>query len=259
MISKTELKRLISYKQSKYRNADNLFVVEGEKMCDELLMSDFDVIAIYATQHWLDDNNTKFADKAITVYEISNEELNRISLLSTPNKALCLVRKPCSKPIKYEKHLTIALDDIRDPGNLGSIMRIADWFGIINIICSKQCVDAFNPKVVQASMGSIFRVNMLYEDLESVIRTLPKNFPIYGTVAEKGKNIYQTTLSQEGIIVIGNESFGINKQLLPLINQFLTIPRFSLYPDKPESLNASVASAIVISEFCRKLTQQRNI
>ena len=259
MIPKAELKRLISYKQSKHRNADSLFVVEGEKITDELLASDFDTIAIYVTQHWFDDNNSRISNKAIPIYEISDEELNRISLLSTPNKAFCLARKPHSKSIKYEKHLTIALDDIKDPGNLGSIIRIADWFGIKNIVCSKQCVDVFNPKVVQASMGSIFRVNILYENLENVFKNLPKNFPIYGTVIEKGNNIYQTALSQEGVIVIGSESFGINQQLLPFVNQFLTIPRLSLNTDKPESLNASVATAIIMSEFCRKSTQREKM
>jgi TrmH family RNA methyltransferase len=254
MISKAELKRLTAYKQSKYRNADDLFVVEGEKMAEELLASDFVPIAIYATESWLEENKELLNNKATPpLHEISNEELERISLLSTPNKVYCLVHKPQPTPIKYENNLTLALDNIKDPGNLGTIMRIADWFGIRNIVCAKQCVDVFNSKVVQASMGSIFRVNVRYEDLENELQNLPENFPIYGTIVENGNNIYQSNLSREGIIIIGSESFGISNRIKTFVNQPLTIPRFSLKVDKPESLNASVATAIILSEFRRRL------
>ncbi|MDR0790609.1 MAG: RNA methyltransferase [Bacteroidales bacterium] len=259
MISKTELKRLTAYKQSKYRNADSLFVVEGVKMTEELLASCFEPIAVYAVQSWFDENERLIGSKPMPFYEISNEELERISLLSTPNKVFCLAYKPQLKPIKYENNLTIAIDNIKDPGNLGTIMRIADWFGIKDIVCSRQCVDVFNPKVVQASMGSIFRVNVLYEDLENVLQSLPKNFPIYGTIVENGTNIYQTDLSSDGIIVIGSESFGISEQIKTFVNQPLSIPRLSLNANKPESLNASVATAIIVSEFRRRLAFEQNI
>ncbi|MDR1005702.1 MAG: RNA methyltransferase [Bacteroidales bacterium] len=239
-MTKAELKRLTSYKHEKYRNNDNLFVVEGVKMCQELLSSNYDLIAIYA--------NEEITDRyQVTI--ITDEELRRISLLSTPNKAYCLVRKPQSVAIDYDNCPILALDGIKDPGNLGTIMRLADWFGVKDIVCSPDCVDVFNPKVVQASMGSVFRTNVHYENLQHFIKSLPDDFAIYGTVVENGENIYQSKLPPRGIIIIGSESFGISNEIQALVNHPLTIPRLSLHLNKPESLNASVATAIVLSEF----------
>jgi TrmH family RNA methyltransferase len=258
MVSKAEIKRLMSYKQSKYRNAENLFAVEGIKMTQELLESDFEPIAIYATESWIEENGSSFEQnktkKHFTqtkINVISNEELTKISSLSTANNVYCLVRKPQLQVLHLENQLTIVLDKIKDPGNLGTILRIADWFGIKNVVCSSDTVDLFNPKTVQATMGSIFRVNVRYTNLETFLRSIPPSFPVYGTLAQNGKDIYQTQLSHEGIIVIGSESFGISENIKPLINCNLTIPRFS-NNTKPESLNASIAAAIIISEFKRR-------
>jgi TrmH family RNA methyltransferase len=248
MITKSELKRLISYKQSKYRDADNVFIVEGIKMYEELLDSNFVIESVYSTVQ----NICK--QKNINIKAITEDELNRISLLTTPNKVYCLVKKLAIHNVftLTQDKLTIVLDGIKDPGNLGTIIRIADWFGINDIVCSNDSVDVFNFKVVQATMGSIFRVNVHYLDLNHWLKSLPKDTNIYGTLLERGENLYSTHLISKGVIIVGNESLGIREDIKKFINCPLTIPRFSIKKNKPESLNVSVATAIILSEFCKK-------
>ncbi len=252
MLSKAEIKRLSRYKQSKFRNQDGLFVVEGEKMLSELLESEYDIQSIYATTQWIEKNKAIIQTKGVVnkTIEISEEDLNKISLLSTPNQVYSLVKIPQENFSNQTKGLTIVLDGIKDPGNLGTIIRLADWFAIEKIICSEDCVDVYNPKTVQSTMGSIFRVKVEYTNLKSFLENLPKNYPIYASIVEGGENIYEKHLQEDSILIIGSESHGISPEIQQYVNQKITIPRFRT-DNKPESLNASIATAIMISEIKR--------
>ncbi|MFZ4401601.1 MAG: TrmH family RNA methyltransferase [Bacteroidales bacterium] len=252
MLSKNTIKHLQSLKQNKFRDEFQQFVAEGDKLVTELLSGYFKIIEIFAVKEWLSLH--KIADH-IAVTEVSVSELERISGLTTPNMVVALLEIPQTKFIDaavFDK-LILMLDEIKDPGNLGTIIRIADWFGISNIICSNHTVDVYNPKVVQATMGSIARVNVQYTDLKAFLQTLPKDIPVYGTLLN-AENIYTKELSKNGIIMIGNESKGIADDLLPFITQKLFIPSYAENSgNKAESLNASVATAIVCAEFKRRM------
>jgi TrmH family RNA methyltransferase len=252
MLSKNRIKYLTSLQVKKYREESNQFIAEGVKMVDELLNSSFKINEIFALNEWIEKNHSK---TNILVTEIDQKELERISGLSTPNQVVALVDIPRRLINIHEIYsdLVIVLDEIRDPGNLGTIIRIADWYGIKNIVCSENSVDVYNPKVVQATMGSIARVDVFYTNLNSFISKTPKNINIYGTLLE-GENIYLNDLSQNGIIVIGNEAKGISKDILPLITNKIHIPSFAINKNnKAESLNASIATAIICSEFRRRI------
>jgi TrmH family RNA methyltransferase len=175
---------------------------------------------------------------------VSDADLKKISALATPNTCLAVFKMPKEKKIEASG-LILALDSVRDPGNLGTIMRLCDWFGIQQLICSKETVDIYNPKVVQATMGSIARVNVSYVDLNDFLTNT--SLPVFGTFMN-GDNIYKTALPQEGIIVMGNEANGISPELEKIIKNRLTIPRFGTI-QKTESLNVATATAIVLSEF----------
>ncbi len=252
MLSKAEIKRLSRYKQSKFRNQDELFVVEGEKMLSELLESEYDIQSIYATTQWIEKNKAIIQTKDVVnkTIEISEEDLNKISLLSTPNQVYSLVKIPQENSYNSNKGLTIVLDGIKDPGNLGTIIRLADWYAIENIICSQDCVDVYNPKTVQSTMGSIFRVKVKYLDLQEYLQSIPSNHAIYGSIVEGGENIYKKQFSKDAILIIGSESHGISPEIQQYVNHKITIPRFRT-DNKPESLNASIATAIMISEIKR--------
>jgi TrmH family RNA methyltransferase len=189
----------------------------------------------------------------LEVFEISNKELDRISMLKTPNQVLALVSIPGQTMLKPSApdDLTLVLDEIKDPGNLGTIIRTADWFGIKKIICSENCVEIYNPKVIQATMGSIARVEVIYANLVSIFSELPKGVKIYGTVLD-GKNIYKTELRQNSYLVIGSESHGISKEIMKYITDFITIPTYAASSAQAESLNASIATAISFAEFRRQ-------
>ncbi len=251
MLSKAQIKRISSYKESKYRNQDKVFVVEGVKVVNELLNSCFEIETICALRQWLDDNSKSIINKTNNIIEVSGDELKKISSFSTPNQVLAVVKTPSPKEVVFKDKLVIALDQINDPGNLGTIIRIAHWFGIEDIICSENTVDQFNPKTIQSTMGSLFRVNVSYHNLKSYLQNLPKDYPIYGAVVENGENIYEKQVQKQGIIIIGSESHGICNEILPLINNPITIPNFSIN-QKAESLNASIATGIIVSEFKRR-------
>lgn len=251
MLSKALIKRISSYKESKYRNQDKVFVVEGVKVVNELLNSCFEIETICALRQWLDDNSKSIINKTNNIIEVSGDELKKISSFSTPNQVLAVVKTPSPKEVVFKDKLVIALDQINDPGNLGTIIRIAHWFGIEDIICSENTVDQFNPKTIQSTMGSLFRVNVSYHNLKSYLQNLPKDYPIYGAVVENGENIYEKQFQKHGIIIIGSESHGISNEILPLINNPITIPNFSIN-QKAESLNASIATGIIVSEFKRR-------
>lgn len=217
-----------------------MFVVEGVKGIREFLNSSFELHQLFSVENVFD----------IEFISISEKELQRISNLKTPNKAVAIFRISEGFKINPEG-LSIALDDVRDPGNLGTIIRLCDWFGIENLICSKATVDCFNPKVVQATMGSLTRVNVNYVDLESCIKAYDK--AIYGAFMN-GENIYQSTLPNEGLVVFGNEANGISSSIEKLVTHKIAIPRFGKIK-VTESLNVATATAIVLSEFRRSSTE----
>jgi TrmH family RNA methyltransferase len=240
MVSKNQLKLITSLQQKKYRNANKLFFAEGVKGIQELLDSNFELEYLYTTK-----NDFSKVNKDLKTI-ISDDDLKKISALVTANSCLAVFKIPSGKPI-VETGIILALDSIRDPGNLGTILRLCDWFGVEQIICSKETVDVYNPKVVQATMGSISRVNVNYLDLKAFL--VETNLPIFGTFMN-GENIYKSKLPKKGIIVMGNEANGISSEIEELIQNKLTIPRFS-DAQKTESLNVATATAIVLSEFRR--------
>ncbi|MBQ0909350.1 RNA methyltransferase [Flavobacterium sp. F-328] len=240
MVSKNQLKLITSLQQKKYRVAHQLFFAEGVKGIQELLDSNFELEHLYTTQ---DDFEKIPADKRT---QISGADLKKMTALATPNSCLALFKIPKPKPI-LEHGLIVALDAIRDPGNLGTIIRLCDWFGIKQLICSTETVDSYNPKVVQATMGSLGRVNCCYLDLNEFIKGT--DLPVFGTFMD-GDSIYKTSLPQSGIIVMGNEANGISSTIENSVTQRLAIPRFGDL-QKTESLNVATATAIILSEFRR--------
>jgi TrmH family RNA methyltransferase len=240
MVSKNQLKLITSLQQKKYRFANKLFFAEGVKVVQELLASNFELEHLYTTQD--DFEEVSNAKKSL----IHENDLKKISALATPNSCLAVFKLPEENKI-IESGLIVALDAIRDPGNLGTILRLCDWFGVKQLLCSRETVDIYNPKVVQATMGSIARVNVNYVDLDLFIAET--KLPVFGTFMD-GSNIYKTSLPSEGIIIMGNEANGISEELEKLAPNRLTIPRFGDI-QKTESLNVATATAIILSEFRR--------
>ena len=237
MISKNQIKFVRQLEQKKYRMKEGLFVAEGPKVVGDLLRAGFKAHTIFATSEW--------ESQGQTFQEVSDEELRRVSFLQHPQRVLALFFIP-TESVPSVSSLSLALDDVQDPGNLGTIIRIADWFGIDTIYCSENTADAWSPKVVQATMGSIARVNIIYIDLQELISKA--QVPVYGTLLD-GQDIYTQELSKEGIIVMGNEGNGISAPIRKLINRRLLIPQFH---EGPESLNVAIATAITCSEFRRR-------
>jgi TrmH family RNA methyltransferase len=255
MLSKNQIKFLNSLKQKKGREEEQLFIVEGVKIVSEILNSKINVTQLFATASYLQEKNI---NSSVETIEIKANELERISALSTPNEvfAVCKIPKLIFNINLVTDKLTLVLDDIKDPGNLGTIIRIADWFGIENIICSKETVDVYNPKVLQATMGSIARVNIYYMALNDLlnINKINLNYSVFGALLN-GENIYSKPLPKNGFIIIGNESKGISNALFPFITNQVSIPSFSHFNSaggEAESLNAAIATAIICSEFRRR-------
>jgi RNA methyltransferase, TrmH family len=240
MVSKNQIKLINSLQQKKFRILNNLFFAEGQKVIHELLNSDFRLNHLFATETIFDDFDV--AQKTL----ISQSELNKISALSTSNSCLAVFEIPKDKKIE-NADLIVVLDDIRDPGNLGTIIRLCDWFGIRQIMCSKETVDIYNPKVVQATMGSIGRVTISYCDLIDFISK--SELPVYGTFMD-GSSIYKTKLPSKAMIIMGNEANGISEKIEKMVQNRISIPRFGAI-QKTESLNVATATAIVLSEFKR--------
>lgn len=238
-ISRNQLKLITSLQQKKYRQKHKLFIAEGVKVVNELLASNLDVFMLFHTDDFL-------VSKDLPSTLISEHELKKASSLKSPNKVLGLFKIPdevCKKTTK----LTLALDGINDPGNLGTIIRLCDWFGIEQLICSKNTVDCYNQKVVQSSMGSLTRVNVIYTDL---VEFLTESNLLVFTADMKGENVYQTDLPKNAILVMGNEANGISLEVRKCIKNSLTIPRFGEVQET-ESLNVATATAILLSEFRR--------
>lgn len=237
MISKNQIKFVRQLDQKKFRKKEQRFVAEGPKVVGDLLRAGFKAHQIFATNEW-QHNGQSFQ-------EVSREELQKLSFLQHPQEVLAVFEIPRKEQV-IPSTLSLALDDVQDPGNLGTIIRIADWFGITTIYCSEGTADAWNPKVVQATMGSIARINIVYTDLADLIRNA--KVPVYGTLLD-GQNIYTQELTKEGIIVMGNEGNGISPEIRQLITHKLLIPQFH---EGPESLNVAIATAITCSEFRRR-------
>ncbi len=240
MLSINQKKYIHSLQQKKYRNQYGAFIVEGEKMVNELIQTNFEIESIFVVKGY---------SVAFEGYvEISEKEMKSISSLTTPSRYLAVVKQKLTSISTPFKNLTLILDNIKDPGNLGTIIRTADWFGVQNIICSNECVDCFNPKVVQATMGSIFRLNIIYTDLVEFL-SAKNTLPVYGALLV-GENIYEKPISgNDVVILIGSESFGISNNLIPFVNQRVKIPSFG----KAESLNVAVATGILCSAYQQHL------
>jgi TrmH family RNA methyltransferase len=257
MLSKNQIKHLSSLKMKKFRDDLQEFTVEGSKLVMEVLKSRFRVIEIFAEQEWISKNNMFLSGISVPVTQITAAEMERITALSSPGPVLALVKIPgkamTPDPAINEKSLILALDDIRDPGNLGTIIRIADWFGIDEIACSENCVELYNPKVIQATMGSFTRIHVHYPGLDTYLSIAAKNgTAIYGAILN-GVSVYEQAPSFPAILLIGNESRGIRPELEALITHRISIPFYGdPSRDKAESLNASVAAGILCGEFRRK-------
>lgn len=247
MISKNKIKYIRSLELKKNRNKEGKFVAEGHKVVDDLLvLQPADLIV--ATQEWL--HGKHFAAQT-EVVEVTEEELKKVSFLQHPQQVLAVFKQATSGDFSINTNeLNLALDGVQDPGNLGTIIRIADWFGITHIYCSQDTADVYNPKVVQATMGSIARVKVEYGDLLGLVESLPDDVPIYGTLLD-GDNIYQQTLENRGLIVMGNEGKGISPALAKKVNHKLLIPNFPEGRATADSLNVAIATAITCSEFRR--------
>ncbi|MBC7642792.1 MAG: RNA methyltransferase [Flavobacterium sp.] len=240
MITKNQIKLIISLQQKKNRLEHKLFIAEGEKVIRELLNSEFELSQIFYSEPIFNDLKS---DKQLL---ISHGDLKKISALTTPNNCLALFKIPLTKPI-VSNELIVVLDDIRDPGNLGTIIRLCDWYGVLQIVCSPETVDVYNPKVVQATMGSLKRVQINYTLLEEYLRHC--ELPVFGTFMD-GENIYKTKLPKKAVIIMGNEANGISEKLEQFISKKISIPRFGAI-QKTESLNVASATAIILSEFLR--------
>ena len=243
MLSKSQAKYIQSLAQKKFRDADGVFIIEGPKLLEEFLKNNKEALLnIYAQESWTALNMD--LGRNLMVTEVSEIDLSKISSLKTPNQVLAIVKQRNTdfNPDLNNK-ITIALDAIRDPGNLGTIIRIADWFGVKNIICSKDCADCYNSKVVQSTMGSIGRVNIIYDDLKPRLKQY-SNIDIYAADLD-GADVRAMEKPEAGIIVIGNESKGVSAKIEELVTGKITIPRIG----KAESLNAAVATAIILSHL----------
>jgi RNA methyltransferase, TrmH family len=246
MISSSRIKWIKSLQQKKFRWQEGFFVAEGEKIVEELVQSSWQVAEIYSTDA---DAEKVVVAKGIPFFHVKEKELERISTLATPNKSLAVVKMP-SGDEKFSfpaNEFSLLLDNIQDPGNLGTIIRTAEWFGVKNIICSHDTVDVYNPKVIQSTMGSFLRMRLFYADAEKVLSELDDSVPVLGALLD-GDNLYHTDLPREGLLIIGNESKGISAKLTPFITKKLFIPRGKQnQTSHPESLNASVAASVILS------------
>lgn len=256
MLSKNRLKYVRSLEMKKYRKAEGVFVAEGHKLVGDLL-DVFECKYLAATSEWL-SANAAWVDRqrrsGVEVDEVTDEELKRASFQETPQQVLAVF-----KQLTYEvdvnevarKQLCLVLDDVQNPGNLGTIVRLADWFGIEHIFCSKGCADIYNPKTVQATMGGIARVQVHEADLPELLRRLDKDIPVYGTFLD-GENIYGRELENRGLIVMGNEGKGVSKEVAAFVTERLYIPNYPEGRETSESLNVAIATAIVCAEFRRR-------
>lgn len=240
MVSKNQIKLITSLQHKKYRQEQQMFVAEGVKVIQELLESNFVLEHLFEAESIFE--HVPSAKKTM----VNEQEMKRISALSTASPCLAIFKIPKATPVD-NSGLIVALDSVRDPGNLGTIIRLCDWFGVTQLLCSHETVDVYNPKVIQATMGSITRVNVSYLDLNDYISNA--NLPVFGTFMD-GVSLYDEVLPNEGVLVLGNEANGISSNLENKIANRIAIPRFGAM-QKTESLNVATAAAIFLSEFRR--------
>ena len=250
-ISKSKLKELAAFRQQKFCDLNNLFVAEGEKFASEILAMGIHIDTLCATSDWLDAHGAIWLDKGLcsSLHLVTDEQLQRLSSLRQPNKVwMLLERQVCDIQTSNFKiqnsKITLALDRLQDPGNLGTIIRTADWFGIRRIVCSLDTVSRFNPKVVQSTMGSLFRVSVECRDLAEWLPAC--GMPVYGAVLD-GDDLRGVAPATPAVILVGNESRGISPDLRPLLTNRITIPNLG---GTCESLNAAVATAVILSHWC---------
>ena len=245
MITKNTLKQVASLHQQKFRKELGLFVVEGRKMAEELLRSGLKVVGLYATPAFIEASGAAFP----TAETVSEAQMAQMSAFETPPGILAVVRIPEERPLSGTAHLVLALDGIANPGNMGTLIRTAEWFGLHDIVCSPDCVELWNPKTVQATMGSLFRVKVWRSDLATFLAEEKRSGKaVYGALLE-GENLFHLQEKPEGVIVIGSESHGIRREILPHITHPITIPRMG--GSATESLNAAVAGGIILAELTR--------
>lgn len=253
LLSKNQLKNLAAYRQQKHCDEEGLFVVEGVKLCTEAVASDFSIRTVCMTNDFLSTAEGRsmagrLEQRGCEITEVTDDQLERLSNQRTPNKVWMLVERHAVAPASNASQLTLALDRLQDPGNLGTILRSADWYGIRHVVCSRDTVSCYNPKVVQATMGAIFRTRIDYCDLVDYISAeKKKGTPVYGALLD-GDSIYHSSLTTPAILVVGNEGRGISAAVASLVDTRLTIPNIG---GTCESLNAATATAILLSEFCR--------
>jgi TrmH family RNA methyltransferase len=246
MLSKSQISLLKSLQHKKFRTEHGFFLVEGIKSVKEFIDSTYQIEAIYHTFAF--DPNLLKLSRNINFNEISLNDLEKISTLKTPQEVIALVKLPKWPTLNHnvlKQKFSIVLDGIQDPGNMGTIIRTADWFGIQHIICADDTVDVYNPKVVQATMGSLSRINVHYVDLKNFLSHI--NLPIFGALLD-GTNIYNVSFGNEGLVIMGNEGNGLRPEIIELVQHAVTIPRMG----KAESLNVGIATAIFCSEINRK-------
>jgi len=237
VITKNQIKFIKSLSLKKNRQKEQLFIAEGEKIVAELLNSNFELHEIFATNEWILKNTD------VRAIKVTNSELDRISNLKSANNVLAVVKIKQEKLLKNTR-LTLVLDDINDPGNLGTIIRMCDWFGVKQLVCSKSTVDCFNPKVVQSAMGSLFRVPIIYTDLEEYVTKV--DTPIYGAFMD-GENVRNVKVPESVHLIMGNEANGISEEINNLITDKVAIKNIG---NSAESLNVAVATSILLHEFC---------
>ncbi len=247
-LSNAETKLVNALKTTHGRKKHQAFLVEGVKMVEELLLSDLNIVLLAATAEWEKGHPQNIQHHFYR--GLKERELQKLSNFNTSNQVIAVASLPHQQRFEMsDKDLVLVLDTIQDPGNLGTIIRTADWFGVDKILCSKETADAYNPKVVQASMGSVFRAKLYYTNLAEVLQAHQHTHRIYGSLLQ-GDNFYQQDLKDSGFIVIGNESKGISPQIQKLVNQAIYIPKNK--NSKAESLNAAVACSIILAEFARR-------
>ena len=249
MISKAKIKYIRSLELKKNRKAEGVFVAEGPKVVGDLLATT-PAKLIIATSSWMQSNHAKTTGEVI---EVTEEELRKVSFLQHPQQVLAVFPQTPPRSINLssmDTQLAIALDGVQDPGNLGTIIRIADWFGIENIYCSQDTADVYNPKVVQATMGSIARVHVVYTNLAELVDNLPEGTPVYGTLLD-GEDIYQQELVNHGLVIMGNEGNGISQEIAAKVTHRLLIPNYPKGRSTTDSLNVAIATAITCSEIRR--------
>lgn len=251
MLSKNQAKKIQQLHLKKNRSEQGIFIAEGPKLAQEILGSEVRVLEIYGTKEWLQDFSN---EKRTAITEISEEELKKISTLSTPNQVMLICETPVHRLdlARMQNELTLYLDDIRDPGNLGTIIRVADWFGVKQVICSPGTTEIYGPKTIQSSMGSVTRVKAISLDFTELLADMKENkiaIPVYGALLS-GENIYTREKLLPGLLVIGNESNGISEKVISGLTDRIKIPASS--KNGAESLNAAVATSLVIAEFFRR-------